>query len=68
VIFCLIKQRAVDLLSDGALLPSNALFFSLARMILEHMFARSIKLAGASNWQSRNNVLMALTYPLTVAD
>jgi hypothetical protein len=42
--------------------------FSLARMIFEHMFVRSVKLAGASNWQSQNNMFMALPYPWTVAE
>ncbi len=42
--------------------------FSLARLIFEYMFVWSVKLAGASNWQSQNNMFMALTYPRTVAD
>ncbi len=42
--------------------------FSLARMIFEHIFEWLVEWAGALNWWSQNNVLMALTYPRIVAD
>ncbi len=42
--------------------------YSLVRMIFEHIFERLVKSAGALNCQSKNNVLMALTYPQIVAD
>ncbi len=65
---CLIDKCAVDLSSDGVSLPSNALFFFSQRMIFEHIFEGLVKLAGALNWRSQNNMLMALTYPWIVAD
>jgi hypothetical protein len=42
--------------------------FSLARMIFEHMFVQSVKLAGTSNWWSQYNMFIASTYPWTVED
>jgi hypothetical protein len=41
---------------------------SLARMIFVHMLELSNKLAGMSRLQSRNKVLIASTYPRTVAE
>ncbi len=42
--------------------------FSLAMIIFVHMFVRSDRSAGGSKFQSLNKLLIALTYPRTVAD
>ena len=42
--------------------------FSLAMIIRVHMFVQLDKSAGGSKFRSLNRILIALTYPRTVAD